>query len=764
MLEEILNSLKNADLSLVLQNTEYLNNEAMYLLNTEPLSNEEVNKLQILLSICNILYNDTDIEVLPIDDGLYDILLEKYRSYNSNIPIGAEPIQFAPINNNVTKRPPRQVVFFYDTEKINESVFMKDMFYTDFNLREVEVKNPIKIAQSIGKRLHNTAHEHPDLVGTLDKCKFVLMSKAISKGVENDNKVKVLERDFFHAHISAGIINPNRIYTMVLELKYDGVSVEADCSNVVISARSRGDTGIGVASDITPILNGYPFPNSPLITDTIGVKFEAIMTQPDLQRFNITKGKSYKNCRTAIIGLFGSSDAWKYRDFITLIPLAIDQKEANLKLNRIEEIEFINKVFRSKNQPLRYQVISGTYVDLLIQIQIFLDEMEYLRQYIPFMYDGIVVSYVDEDVRQALGRSNYINKYSMAVKFNPLKCLTAFRGYQFTVGQDGSITPMIYYDPVEFYGTMHLKSTGHSYSRFMELGLRYGDILEIEYTNDVMPYVNKAENQVNNNNPNPIIPFIDKCPCCNSPIVIAKSKKTAYCTNINCQGRIISRVVNMIKKLNILNCGESTMNIISVYSFGQLLELSENELRDKGLGPVEAASLIKQITKLKTEPLYDFVVIGSLGFTDIGLRKWKLILYHYTLAEIYYLWKDNNLNSELIHIKGIGPSTACTIVTEMEMFEQDILYILNMQNIIVSKGNNYGKVIRFSGVRDAELEEFLISLGHDCDGNASLTSNTDILIVPYDGYESSKTSKASSNGILIISLSDFKTDIKKYLN
>ena len=45
----------------------------------------------------------------------------------------------------------------------------------------------------------------------------------------------------------------------------------------------------------------------------------------------------------------------------------------------------------------------------------------------------------------------------------------------------GSITPMIHYDSVEFYGTIHPKSTGHSYKRFKELNLAVGDIICAEY-------------------------------------------------------------------------------------------------------------------------------------------------------------------------------------------------------------------------------------------------------------------------------------------
>ena len=89
-----------------------------------------------------------------------------------------------------------------------------------------------------------------------------------------------------------------------------------------------------------------------------------------------------------------------------------------------------------KYQRLVYGVCPKNYIEDLFLIKTFASEAEYYRQWIPFMYDGIVVSYLDNNIRQKLGRENFINKYSIAVKFNPMKKQTIFRGYSYTVGQD----------------------------------------------------------------------------------------------------------------------------------------------------------------------------------------------------------------------------------------------------------------------------------------------------------------------------------------
>ena len=131
----------------------------------------------------------------------------------------------------------------------------------------------------ISNRLRNTAHKYPQLVGTLDKAKFTLDCEAREKGVYEKDNVQIFERDFLRKHVQEGYVDPNNI-TLVLELKYDGVSVEGEVTDQVLSARTRGDTGIDKASDITPILAGYPFVNARgYKIEPFGMKFEAIINK-----------------------------------------------------------------------------------------------------------------------------------------------------------------------------------------------------------------------------------------------------------------------------------------------------------------------------------------------------------------------------------------------------------------------------------------------------------------------------------------------------
>lgn len=767
-IDSILNRLRSGDISVAYECGPILNEFISSVLNKD-CNDDEIVTMGKVLRICNILYNRTDIELLPVEDGVYDLLLEKYKTYDPNFQVGSEVIDFdKTITNNEEKEIITPLRFYSDEEmnKIRDGFFYKELYIEPrLDIKDL-YKDAIYFTDTISRRTHNTQHEHPELVGTLDKCKFVLMEEAIKKGVVDDSNVKVLERDFFANHISKGILDPNREISMVLELKYDGISVEADCTDTVLSARTRGDTSIGVASDITPMLEGYSFNHGEKMKGQkpIGIKFEAIMTHGDLYRYNLNRNYNYKNCRTAIVGLMGSSDAKLYRDYITLIPLAIDRDDIpEIEWDRQLEIEFLNKYFVSKCQPLRYSIIKGTYRDCLFLIQKFLEEAEVARNFLDFMYDGIVVSYLDEDLREALGRKNYINQYSMAVKFNPLKKQTIFRGYKYTVGQDGLITPMIYYDQVEFYGTIHHKSTGSSLQRFNELGLRIGDIVNVEYTNDVMPYVTKPECSHNDNNTNPLCEFPTTCPDCGTKLVLSKTGKSAICPNLYCESRVIARMSNMLAKLNLKDFGRQRIIALNKCHLHEIIDLSRDDVYDI-LGEAMSAKFVETMNRLKTQPILDYEIVGALGFSNIATKKWKLIFQHMTLNQLYDLILEGNLRVKLSMIKGIGPMIIDTIEEEFQFFKEDIEYILfKMTNICPSIDIVQGKSIRCSGFRNKELMEQLRSQGYDADDNGTVTKSTDILLVPYEDYSSSKTRKAGLNTI-IVPVQEFVENIDKYLS
>ncbi len=755
-----------------LENIKKISEVAEYLLDKPELNELEVSTLSYLIKIGNITYNDTDNDILPIEDGMYDLLLVKYKKYDENYQVGAEPIDFKDSmkNLNVEQSMSYSPVTFMseEDEKFVDNMLYPEIMYrnkqiTQKDMRYYPVQFPIEETY-IEKRIRNTIHEHPELVGTLDKCKYVLNKDAIDRGVFDDQNVSVLERDFFGPLINKGIIDMSHPIIMIAELKYDGVSIEADIENGhIISARTRGDTNEDIASDVTPIFQGYTFPDMfGLKLDKMGVKFEAIIDKYSMEILKREKGVNYINGRTAIIGIFGSSDAYKYRDLITLIPLATTLKDKNGEpIHPLVEVEFMNKVL-CREQLLRYGVLEGNYVSLLFQIKKFVEEAEFARKYLPFMYDGVVLTFVNKEIRETLGRTNSVNNYQIAIKFNALKKNTIFLGYTFEVGQNGIITPMIHYQPVEFLGSRHVKSSGHSYKRFKDLDLKDGDIITVEYTNDVMPYVTKADVPYNLQNQNPIWEFPKICPICGADLVVSETSKSVYCPNMDCDGRKYKRMESTLSKLGIKDFAYESITALQITSISDLMRCTPDDLVK--LGPNNAANLYYQLRSIRVEPIYDYKIIGSLGIKDTAIKTFKLILEKYKLTDLITDIKGRKNENEIVQlltsIKGIGPKTATTVYDEIKYFLKDIEYILKNFNIISSYGSNLSKPkVVFTGFRDKELSETLDKIGFDADPNNSLTKDTVLLVTAIKGLTGSKVSKATKYNIPIMSVAEVKESI-----
>lgn len=758
IIEGIYQSLLDGNLTkITFENKQLINSIVAGLLDIANPTEIQIYLMELILKISNILYNNCSDNFLVLEDGTYDLLLEHYRKFNNDqYPVGAPPIEFKQDYVQTEELSEKKVLYhrldfkdplYFENIRKNPQMAVDD--YKSLYMRDID-------ATKIGR---NVSHEYPKLVGTLDKCKFVLNKQAEDAGVLYDDNVKIFERDFIHKHLDMGIIKPDQKFIMIAELKYDGISVEATVSDKVISARSRGDTANDLATDMTHILEGYPFPRvCGRNIEPFGMKFEAILTYANLAKLSELKGKKYANCRNAIISIIGSLDGRKYRDLITLVPLATSEE-----MDRLLEIEFMNSCYVS-GESLRYAVLYGNYKEILFQVKRFVEEAEYLRPIMPFMYDGVVVSYQDPRIIKALGRENSVNKYSIAIKFNALKKQTVFTGYSYTIGQNGLITPMIHYMPVEFYGTIHTKSSGHSFKRFNELALKPGDIITVQYTNDVMPYVTKPDIEANQNNPNPPMKFITHCPFCGTQLQSSDSGKSIYCPNLRCGERNFIRMGNFLDKMNFKDFSRQSIKSLGIDSLKALLEVTScDSVLKETLGEILADKFKAKVQYMLSMPIYDYEIVGSIGFSSVAIAKWKLIFKHITIEELLSIPREN-LRSTLLSIKGIGPGIADTIITELPFFEEDLRLITYMWKVKSFKGNRSSMKIRFTGFRDADLVK-LVKLKYDTVdiGEGAVTKDTNILLVPGEGFTSTKTIKAAKDGVQIVPVTEFRANMDLYL-
>ena len=162
----------------------------------------DLNTIYEILQISNILYNNTSREVLPLEDGVYDMVVRKYDSETFNgAPVGAPPISFDVEKSDIGAS---NVVENYD-EKVDiatvidpsNMVYYQNLINNDFpNQLDYIIHDNSPIVNNQDKIVHS----YPELVGTFYKCNFVTTDDAIHAGIDDDDpSVGIFERDFLGA-------------------------------------------------------------------------------------------------------------------------------------------------------------------------------------------------------------------------------------------------------------------------------------------------------------------------------------------------------------------------------------------------------------------------------------------------------------------------------------------------------------------------------------------------------------------------------------
>ena len=145
------------------------------------------------------------------------------------------------------------------------------------------------------------------------------------------------------------------------------------------------------------------------------------------------------------------------------------------------------------------------------------------------------------------------------------------------------------------------------------------------------------------------------------------------------------------------------------------------------------------------------MVIGAIGFSSVAQKNWQTILNKISMDSILNL-PGEELYYTLLCVKGIGAGIANTIVAEREALREDLVVISKLPNIISS----YNRVeenkpqVRFTGIRDTQLEQVFNSIGFDADGKKGVTKKTVILIIPHEGFHSNKMNQIDPNVCMIL--------------
>ena len=545
----------------------------------------------------------------------------------------------------------------------------------------------------------------------------------------------------------------------IISLKLDGLTVLNTYDNGVLyqsETRGNGEEGEIITH------NAKVFDNIPLnipFDRKFEIEGEAIITQSDFEKIN-TNGE-YKNCRNLASG-------------------SVRQLDSNITKNR--HVRFIAwKIpFGVTTYTLGFEIAAHygfevvpyvKYNSSTDNIEKKIEELKTIAKEKSLPIDGLVITYNNVEYGKSLGMTGHHPKHSLAYKFYDDIYPTELLDVEFTMGKTGVLTPTAVFKPVEIDGTVVERASLHNISIMKELGITHkGQTINVYKANQIIPQIDSVEDDdIEITDDNMIIP-VETCPICgaDTKIIQENDSKVLICTNDNCKGKLLGKLVHFCSKnaINIEGMSEATLQFLIdkgwIKSFNDIYKLDyhrENWKEYDGFGDKSVDKLLDAIEDSRNTTPDRFIY--SLSIPQIGRSASKDISKFFNNNCEEFKMYGTTIN--YTQIDGFGESMNNSL--HKWLSENHIMIEELAKEFTFKKEKNNSSSVDLSGKtfvitgslihyknRD-ELVSVIESMGGKVSG--SVSTKTSYLINNDTQSSSSKNQKAKQLNIPIISEEDF---------
>lgn len=569
----------------------------------------------------------------------------------------------------------------------------------------------------------------------------------------------------------------DEVLAFTAEPKIDGLSLSLTYEQGrLVRAATRGDgqTGEDVTAnahtlkDIPAKLKGKGWPES------IEVRGEVYMSKADFAALNRREGeagrKTFANPRNAAAGSLRQLDPgitqsrplhfFAYAWGAASAPFAATQSEAVQKLGQWG--------FSTNPLMVRTETVDGVLA--------YYRRIEAQRATLDYDIDGVVYKVDRLDWQQRLGFVSRAPRWAIAHKFPAEKATTALLAIDIQVGRTGSLTPVARLEPVTVGGVVVSNATLHNEDEIARLGVKPGDVVEIQRAGDVIPQVLRVVKA----GKGPAWKMPDTCPVCGSAAVretdeAGETDVRRRCTGgLICPAQAVERLKHFVsrKALDIDGLGARQIELFFdkgvVRAPQDIFRLQRNiaaaglpPLEEwDGFGPASARKLYAAIEARRRVPFARF--LNGLGIRHVGqttagqfargFLSWAA--FRAAVRRAAEGGPESEGYQELTGIDGIGDAAARALIQfESEPHNREMLEALLAEVTVedevpaASDSPVAGKTVVFTGTLERmtrdEAKARASALGAKVAG--SVSAKTDILVAgPGAG---SKLAKAESLGV-----------------
>lgn len=617
---------------------------------------------------------------------------------------------------------------------------VSDKEYDDnyFKLVQLEEKSKIYLPNSPTQTINY------EIVNNLTKVKHNHPMLSLAKTKEIDELRK--------------FINNNDIIVME---KMDGLTCSLRYLNgKLISAETRGNGEIG--EDI--LHNAKVIKNIPKF---ISYKEELIIDGEiicDYKSFERWKSdySNPRNMAAGVIRLLDSKECEKRNlSFIAwdIIKGFNDKKFLSQKINQLKTYGFdcVSTIINNENN---------------FDIKNAINQIKENASTKNYPIDGVVIKYNNIDFYSSFGKTAHHFSGGIAYKFYDEEYETILRDIEWQVGRTGILSPVAVFDDVDLDGALTSRASLHNLDvikNYLDKPFR-GQKIKVARMNMVIPKITWGEKSLEDENKD-YINYPKACPVCGALTEIKISDadiRTLYCTNENCKGMFLNKLIYFCGKngLDIKGLSEATLETLInwgwITKYKDLFTLKNYRIqwiRKPGFSVTSVDKILKAINESRNCELWRF--ISAIGIPLIGVNIAKEI------AKKEKTWqdfiKDIEEKFDFTVWEGFGQEMKNSIYSfdynEINNLAKDImnfensLISTNEQNMILSNLTFVitGNLVEFSN-RD-ELKNKIESLGGKVAG--SVSKKTSYLINNDVTSMSSKNLKAHELAIPIITETEF---------
>ncbi|MCD6581247.1 MAG: NAD-dependent DNA ligase LigA [Desulfuromusa sp.] len=398
------------------------------------------------------------------------------------------------------------------------------------------------------------------------------------------------------------------------------------------------------------------------------------------------------------------------------------------------------------------------------------DELQKMRDELPYEIDGMVVKVNSRTLQQELGEKSRTPRWAIAAKFPARQEQTVIESVRLQVGRTGAVTPVANLRPVNVSGVMVSSASLHNWDEIARLDVRIGDTVVVERAGDVIPNIIRVVTEKRTGQEQ-FIPEPDRCPICDSPVNREEGEVIPRCQGLNCPAKLKESLKHFSSRnaMDIDGLGDrlidQLLRLKLVNSIADLYRLTRDDLfQFDRMGDKLADNLLQAIAASKQCPLENFIF--ALGIRHVGSHLAKLLSRQFGSMEAL----ASADSEELLALHEIGPQVSESLIrffsdkNNQKLLKELTTSGVNPRSDDQTTGDKLrGAVFVFTGSLEQfsrkEGEALVESQGGRASG--SVSKKTDYVVAgPGAG---SKLAKAEQLGIKVLSESEFLELIREEL-